>query len=75
MFLGNNFRGTNLTIPVHRGIISREEDKPQQKSGKKWMLLPVLVLAAGLLAVIYFTPSEAEENRSSAPTQQAEIQF
>lgn len=39
------------------------------------MLLPVLVLAAGLLAVIYFTPAGAEENRSSAPTQQAETQL
>ena len=75
MFLGNNFRGTNLTIPIHRGIIVGKEEKAQQKSGKKWMLIPVLVLAAGLLAVIYFTPSEPEENRSSAPTQQAEIQF
>lgn len=74
MFLGNNFRGTNLTIPVHRGLISREEEKITQKSGKKWMLLPVLVLAAGLLAVIYFTPSEPEENNSSAPTQQTEVQ-
>ena len=74
MFLGNNFRGTNLTIPLHRGIISREDEGSQKKSGKKWVLLPVIILVAGLLAVIYFTPTESDENKSAAWSVQSEYQ-
>ena len=62
MFLGNNFRGTNLTIPIHRGIINRKDDETQKKGMKKWMLLPVIILVAGLLAVIYLTPARTGED-------------
>lgn len=74
MFLGNNFRGTNLTIPIHRGIINHKDDGTQKKGMKKWMLLPVIILVAGLLAVIYFTPTEADENKSAAWSVQSEYQ-
>ena len=58
MFLGNNFRGTNLTIPIHRGIISREDENKSKKSRKTW-LLPVILLAARSL-VVYTPEYEAD---------------
>ena len=73
MFLGNNFRGTNLTIPIHRGIISREDENKSKKSRKTW-LLPVILLAAGLLVIVYFTPRNTEQTPYTSETEvQAEV--
>ena len=73
MFLGNNFRGTNLTIPIHRGIISREDENKSKKSRKTW-LLPVILLAAGLLVVVYCTPRNTEQTPDTSETEvQAEV--
>lgn len=68
MFLGNNFRGTNLTIPIHRGIISREDENKSKKFRKTW-LLPVILLAAGLLVVVYFTPRNTEQTPDTSETE------
>lgn len=75
MFLGNNFRGTNLTIPIHRGIINRKDDETQKKGMKKWMLLPVIILVAGLLAVIYLTPARTGKDEPPASAHQMQAEY
>ena len=59
MFLGNNFRGTNLTIPVHRGMVSQQEDR-EKSIGKQVLqvLLPTIIVAVGLIAIVLLTPGE-----------------
>lgn len=61
MFLGNNFRGTNLTIPVHRGIVSQQEDR-EKSIGKQVLqvLLPTIIVAAGLTVIVLLTPGEPD---------------
>ena len=61
MFLGNNFRGTNLTIPVHRAIVSRQEDQ-KESIGKRVLqiLLPCIIVAAGLTVIVWRTPGEPD---------------
>ena len=42
---------------------------------KKWMLLPVIILEAGLLAVIYLTPARTGEDEPPASAHQMQAEY
>ena len=75
MFLGNNFRGTNLTIPIHRGIINRKDDETQKKGHEKVDAAAGDYSGGRTVGCDYLTPARTGEDEPPASAHQMQAEY
>ena len=59
MLQSNNWRGTHLTIPIHRGIVIGEKNE-DASVGRKFLMvfMPLIILTVVLMILVIFSPEK-----------------